>query len=220
MFNFLLNISTSTYFVFGASLVLTIFIVLIVLPLINRMKKMDDVLYEKMNLVPNKEDYKILLEEVRDHHDAQANFNNEYSEIKDLINELNTELEKINVKDFSNILLDTCDSKIGGLMDDVSVLDERITDFANYMHENEKQTSVQIKNLVAARIDAVIFLIKFIEKLKESNVIEYIDTDPLENIQRKLQKGLDSISGGGNYTVFNSNSKSGRVNRFTNDFKY
>jgi len=218
--SFLLNISSSAYFALGASMVLITCIIIVVIPIMHRMRKLDEIVMEKLALLPTSRTYGTLLNQLVDHSIAHEAILDQYSQITELLSKLQNELEKLSNTDVVEEFAKACDVKIHTFVETIAELDQRIADFAIHIQDNDQQSGVQLENLVAARIDTTDFIIKFVEQLTVNGVITDVSIVPLQEIKQNLQKGLDSVRKSGNYTVFQSNRKSGRINRFTDVDKY
>lgn len=217
----LLNFSSSAFFALGASIILITCIVIIVIPIMHRMRKLDEIVMTKLALLPTSHTYGTLLNQLVDHSTAHEAILDQYTKIAELLSKLHNELDVLNNSNFVDEFAKECDIKIHTFVETISDLDQRIADFAIYIQDSDEQSGVQLENLVTARIETTEFIIKFVEQLTISGVVSDISVAPLQEIKQNLQKGLDSVRKSDSYyKVYTSNRKSGRINRFTDIDKY
>ncbi len=186
----------------------------------HRMQKLDKIVMQKLNLLPIASTYQTLIEQLTEQASLSSAISSKFSSIDESIEKLHVAIDKLGDVQLVGGFSSDCDVKINEFTSIISEIDSKMADFANYIHENGKQSGVNIENLVAARIDTTEFLINLIGKLQDHKVIEDVDIRPLQDIKNNLQTGLDSVRQTGNYTVYQSNSKSGQINRFTSGQKY
>lgn len=213
MYEFFVNLASSAYFALGAVSVIIVIMILVITPIMNHLKQLDKVVMEKLSSLPTTETYSTLFGVITD-----QNVNNdamllEYQSIKENVEKL---IEVVGgLDDFQ----DTCDIKMGKFMEQMNSLEDRLKEYGNHLEFNENRSSLQINSLVKARIDTTTFLIKLIDSLKGSSIIDSdLKSGSLYKIREDLRVGYESVKNT-NYASTDRNPRSGTINKLT-DFKY
>jgi len=209
----LMNLSTSAYFALGAVLVTAIVFVLIITPLMNHVKQLDDVVMEKLSLLPTTDTYSTLFSIITDQNVFNEGLLKEYELIKDAVVRLNAIIAGMNGDQ------ELLQENINLFVEQMRNLEMSLEDYAAHLEFNDDKSSRQINSLVKARIDTTTFLIKLIESLKASQHIDpNFNGDTLYEIREELRVGVETIKNM-NYRSLKSNPRSGSVDKLT-DFEY
>lgn len=217
MLEFILNIAASAYFAMGASIVIIVCIVLIIVPIMNRIKKLDDIVRLKLSLLPTSKVYSDILKQIVDGRKGEEEALKEFQKIKSDIDLLHQELKSLNENDFAERMGSICDVKTQKFLDELDELEKSLSNFSRYIRDNEKRSEIQLNNLVAARIDTTDILIDLVREMKDSKLITTIDIQKLYDVKRNLQRGYDSVQRTSQFKVLNSNNKSGNFDRFIDE---
>lgn len=213
MYEFFVNLASSAYFALGAVSIIVVVLVLIITPIMNHIKQLDEVVMKKLSTLPTTETYATIMGVITDQNINNESMLVEYQLIKESVEKL---IEVVNgLDDFQ----DTCDVKMGKFMAQMNELENRLTEYGNHIEFNENRSSIQINSLVKARIETTTFLIKLIDSLKGSSIIDSdLKSTSLYKIREDLRVGYESIKNA-NYTSSDSNPRSGAINKLT-DFRY
>jgi len=222
--SFLLNLSTSAYFVFGASLVIVVCMFLIIVPLMSRIKKLDHIVGEKLSLLPNAKTFEHVLSDLVDQHTINELLVSEYTLTKTQVNSLLEEIKTLNDTHFSETLAEQfavmCEEKTKNFLEEIEELKTGIIKFADVIRDTEKLSNLHLTNLVNARIDTTTVLINLIEQLYEKSLIEEVDVRNLKNIKMNLENGLEQVQRSSSYSVLDTNRRSGVIERLFSKDRY
>lgn len=215
---FLLNIASSAYFAIGASVVIIVCIVLIIIPIMNRIKNLDEIVKNKLNLLPTSSTYGKIIDQIIEERKIEESSLKELYKIKDDIDILKNELSSLNKDDFETKMGSICELRSQKFILELADLEKSLSKFSRYIRDNEARSEIQLNNLVAARIDTTDVLIELLHDMKDSKVIsDKIDIRKLYDVKRNLQQGFDSIQRSTRFKVLESNDKSGNFNRFIDE---
>lgn len=215
---FLLNIASSAYFAIGASVVIIVCIVLIIIPIMNRIKNLDEIVKNKLNLLPTSSTYGKIIDQIIEERKIEESSLKELYKIKDDIDILKNELSSLNKDDFETKMGSICELRSQKFITELADLEKSLSKFSRYIRDNEARSEIQLNNLVAARIDTTDVLIELLHDMKDSKVIsDKIDIRKLYDVKRNLQQGFDSIQRSTRFKVLESNDKSGNFNRFIDE---
>lgn len=215
---FLLNIASSAYFAIGASVVIIVCIVLIIIPIMNRIKNLDEIVKNKLNLLPTSSTYGKIIDQIIEERKIEESSLKELYKIKDDIDILKNELSSLNKDDFETKMGSICELRSQKFITELADLEKSLSKFSRYIRDNEARSEIQLNNLVAARIDTTDVLIELLHDMKDSKVIsDKIDIRKLYDVKRNLQQGFDSIQRSTRFKVLESNAKSGNFNRFIDE---
>lgn len=215
---FLLNIASSAYFAIGASVVIIVCIVLIIIPIMNRIKNLDEIVKNKLNLLPTSSTYGKIIDQIIEERKIEESSLKELYKIKDDIDMLKNELSSLNKDDFETKMGSICELRSQKFITELADLEKSLSKFSRYIRDNEARSEIQLNNLVAARIDTTDVLIELLHDMKDSKVIsDKIDIRKLYDVKRNLQQGFDSIQRSTRFKVLESNAKSGNFNRFIDE---
>jgi len=221
---FLLNLSTSAYFVFGASLVIVVCMFLIIVPLMSRIKKLDYIIGEKLSLLPNAKTFENILSDLVDQHTINELLVSEYTLTKTQVNSLLEEIKILNDSRFSETLAERfaemCEEKTKNFLQEIEELKTGIIRFADVVRDTEKLSNLHLTNLVNARIDTTTVLINLIEQLHEKSLIDEVDVKNLKTIKMNLENGLEQVQRSSSYSVLDTNRRSGVIDRLFSKDRY
>jgi len=213
VFEFIINLSTSAYFALGAVSITVIVVILIITPLMNHVKQLDEVVMKKLSLLPTTDTYSTLFELITDQNVLNEGLLKEYGEIRNSVIKLNEIISGLNGD--QEILQHNMDIFI----EQMNNLEISLEDYTAHLEFNDDKASRQINSLVKARIDMTTFLIKLIESLKASKHIEPdFSGETLYAIREELRVGVETIKNM-NYRSHQTNPRSGSVDKLT-DFEY
>lgn len=213
MIDFLLNLGTSAYFALGAVSIMIVIWVLIITPLMNQITSLNNVVMEKLSLLPTTQVYGQLFEVITDQNVNNDALLKEYEIIKQTVSKLTDAVNDI------NHFQSECDDKMQQFVDSLAHLTILIKEYTTYFEFNDDRTSTQINSLVRARIDTTTFLIELMETLQQSKAIPAeFKSSSLYEIREDLRIGFESIKNK-NYKSNPFNPRSGSIDKLT-DFKY
>ncbi len=206
---FLINLSTSAYFSLGLVSVTIVIYIFIIIPFVNHMKQLDNVVMEKLSLLPTTETYSTLFAVITDQNVFNDGLVKEYEETKDIIKSLIDVVAQVNADQKS------VRTNIDIFLEKMQHLEMSLEDYSAHLEFNEDKNTKQINSLVQARIDTTTFLIELFESLKVSKSISSDFSDKtLYKIREELRIGVETIKHM-SYTSSNINPRSGSVNKVT-----
>jgi len=206
---FITNISTSAYFALGVVSVTIVIYILVIAPLMNHVKQLDDVIMDKLSLLPTTDTYATLFSIITDQNVFNEGLLKEYEEIRDAVLKLNEIISGINGDQ------DKLRENMGIFIEQMNNLEMTLEDYASHLEFSTEKTSKQMNSLVNAKIDTTTFLIKLIDSLKTTKHIDQaFNGEGLYELRENLKVGVEIIKNM-NYKSKQPNPRSGSVDKLT-----
>ena len=233
MASFLLDISTSAYYVLGVMTVALAVLGFIIYPLIKHIQNMDNIVEKKLSLLPTSTVYEELFNTLKSVNKNNESISEEFQKIKEDVDLLTKELKILNktelINDMSDIFLEDRENLIGRFSKEVNIIDNDIKKFIeHFRYSFESSTRVQMDNLVLSKIVHTKVLIKLVTEMISCGLIGEVDLNPLKTLISNLEDGFDSVNTeplknvihvSGGYKLLSSNFRSGNMSRL-HDEKY
>jgi len=221
MWELLFSLSSSTFFSIGAGIIVIACMFLVVIPLMKRVSKLDEVVMEKLNGLPNSKQFEKYIEIVEKSNRENTIFAQTYSKLNTDIDELLEEVQRLNKEKFVKSVAGefdvVCDMKMKSFIKEIDNLKKGITNYFLLIERTEDMTYTYLESLTEARIDTTQFLMTLASNLakKDSNIIDERDIQELARIKEKLENAVKKVNElhKSNYFIDSTNKRSGEISR-------